>query len=65
MKSTNPQRWARVSGVSGMHLLGLSPGTWYRVVPAPDTAAAMVNDIEAIRPAFHLEAYPARPPLGR
>ena len=29
-----------------MHLVGLRPGTWYWVVPAPDTAAAhMRNDL--------------------
>jgi hypothetical protein len=27
-----------------MHLAGLSPGTWYRVMPAPDTAATHMRD---------------------
>jgi hypothetical protein len=44
MASTDPQRWARVTGVAGMHLAGLRPGTWYRVVPAPDDAAAHMRD---------------------
>jgi hypothetical protein len=44
MASTNPQRWARARGVAGIHLAGLSPGTWYRVVPAPETAAAHIRD---------------------
>jgi len=31
---------------AGMHLAGLRPGTWYRVVPAPETAAAhMLDDL--------------------
>jgi hypothetical protein len=44
MGSTNPQRWARVRGVPGMHLPGLRPGEWYRVVEAPPDAAAHMRD---------------------
>src|SRR4029078_5433758 len=32
---TDPQRWTRAYGAPGVHLSGLRPGTWYRVVEAP------------------------------
>lgn len=37
-------RWARVRGVAGMHLPGIRPGTWYRVVDAPAEAAAHMRE---------------------
>jgi hypothetical protein len=44
MASTDPQRWAQVRSVAGMHLAGLRPDTWYRIVPAPTDAAAHMRD---------------------
>lgn len=44
MAPTNPQRWARVRGVAGIHLVGLRPGTWYLVAPSPADAAAHMRD---------------------
>ncbi len=48
MASTGPQSWARVRGVPGMHLPGLQPGRWYRVVEAPqEMPADMMADVWA------------------
>jgi hypothetical protein len=44
MASTDRQRWARVRGAPGMHLPGLRPDEWYRVVEAPADAAAHMRD---------------------
>lgn len=44
MGSTNPQRWTRVRGASGMHLVSLRSGVWYQVHRGPQTAAAHMRD---------------------